>query len=547
MVHSFKKVQEKVVHLLALWRQLLLSKTSTTKLKVVLFTSSSSDPQPSLTNKLAAQIIHRRRSSMSADGNTSSENTLFSDYGQAQHCILVLTDETSTNSQRGNALSQLRGIFDKYLECPTLLDSHLEEMVNSLAESSRLHLRSENTTYIFSALYALSKVRGRKRIKRFLPHETRDVEPVLSALQEFENSNSPLSGSEMTGPQTWESVYVLWIWLDMLSLVPFDCLVLSDDSLVPSIIKLAKSHLSHTGPTRETAASCLASWLSRPDMSGELDSFIQWSHGVLVTFQQMPGTVVLVMGVMQTLAKLVKATTHQTHVRMELLWEPALAIAETQSTMLLRKLFVKWFSRMGCAYLPARVASWRYQRGRRSLWENLESSRTRKCAPDKESTAPDTDDLFHVPDHVEDAMGLVLQSLTDASTVVRWSAAKGVGRMTERLPAICAHDVLDFILELCRDPERDHAWHGACLALAELARRGLLLPARLGDVVPLVVKAIQVRTCQKSSCICMADYSSLRLMCSLMSDESTEAWVPTCAMLLVTHIGRLLAPMLLQY
>jgi hypothetical protein len=129
---------------------------------------------------------------------------------------------------------------------------------------------------------------------------------------------------------------------------------------------------------------------------------------------------------------------------------------------------------------------------------------------------------------------------------VRWSAAKGVGRMTERLPAICAHDVLDFILELCRDPERDHAWHGACLALAELARRGLLLPTRLGDVVPLVVKAIQVWACQKLPCVCMADYFS-QVICSLMSDDVKAAWVPMCAMLLVTRIGRLLAPMLLQY
>lgn len=433
---------------------------------------------------------------MSADGNTSSASTLFSEHIQAQHCIDVLTDKNLSKSQHTTALSQLRCIFDKYLECPTLLDSHLEEMITQLAESARLHLMSENTPYILSALYALSKVRGRKRIQRFLPHESRDVEPVFVALQELENRCSPSSSLGITGPQTWESVYVLWIWLEMLSLVPFDCLVLSDDSLVPSIAILARSHLSHAGPTRETAASCLASWLSRHDMSGELDCFIQWSHGVLVEFQQTLRNVVLVMGVLQTLAKLAKTATHQTHVGMEPLWEPALAIAETQSTMLMRKLFVKWFSRMGCAYLPPRVASWRYQRGRRSLLENLESSRTRKSVPVIESMAADTDELFHVPDQVEDAMGLLLQSLTDSSTVVRWSAAKGVGRITERLPAICADDVLDFILALCRDPEKDHAWHGACLALAELARRGLLLPTRLGDVVPLVVKAVQVRKCQ---------------------------------------------------
>ena len=44
--------------------------------------------------------------------------------------------------------------------------------------------------------------------------------------------------------------------------------------------------------------------------------------------------------------------------------------------------------------------------------------------------------------------------------------------MTERLPAVCADDVLDVIRTLCEDHENDNAWHGACLMLAELARRG---------------------------------------------------------------------------
>lgn len=37
----------------------------------------------------------------------------------------------------------------------------------------------------------------------------------------------------------------------------------------------------------------------------------------------------------------------------------------------------------------------------------------------------------------------------------------------------------------------DTAWHGGCLALAELARRGLLLPARLPEVAPLVERALE--------------------------------------------------------
>ena len=43
------------------------------------------------------------------------------------------------------------------------------------------------------------------------------------------------------------------------------------------------------------------------------------------------------------------------------------------------------------------------------------------------------------------------------------------------------------------DAEADSSWHGGCLALAELSRRGLLLPDRLEEVMPIVNAAIQVK------------------------------------------------------
>jgi hypothetical protein len=105
--------------------------------------------------------------------------------------------------------------------------------------------------------------------------------------------------------------------------------------------------------------------------------------------------------------------------------------------------------------------------------------------------ATNHDDYFSlVLDEVEVALGKILRSLTDGSTMVRWSSAKGIGRITCRLPAICAEDVLDAILGLFDNKQRDNDWHGACLALAEMARKGLLMPHRLKDVVAKVVEAI---------------------------------------------------------
>lgn len=80
-------------------------------------------------------------------------------------------------------------------------------------------------------------------------------------------------------------------------------------------------------------------------------------------------------------------------------------------------------------------------------------------------------------------------------TIVRWSASKGVGRIAQRLPRDFAQEIIASITELFSDNTflsgmvvdttnvSDQTWHGACLALAELARRGLLLPDKLPGVI----------------------------------------------------------------
>lgn len=84
---------------------------------------------------------------------------------------------------------------------------------------------------------------------------------------------------------------------------------------------------------------------------------------------------------------------------------------------------------------------------------------------------------------------------------MRWSAAKGMGRISQRLPQELAEDVIGSLLELFEENTfkaaqdgkldltavSDHTWHGASLAVAELARRGLLLPERLHETIPWIL------------------------------------------------------------
>jgi hypothetical protein len=478
-----------------------------------------------------------------------------------------VTQNDSTDLLSGDrALARLRVVFDKYLECPSLLDPHLERIVTLLsnnavriahefynvridymedlvikdfAENEVQKLR--NLKRILSAIYSVSKVRGRKHIQKFLTHDVSDVEPILHVLRILENL--PEENGIDAECKNWESIYILLVWLGMLSLVPFDLNTIDSSiersrkessenenhpTLICSMIMTTRKHLADSGPTREAASSSLSLLLSRPDLEQlELENFVLFSNSILKDYLASEGmlgsqngsaSIFLVMGVVQTLAAIFKTGSRSNliyrHLKyVEQIWEQAILVADKAAAkqetgqlcnaggaLLLRKLLVKLFARVGCSYLPPRVAEWRYQRGRRSLLENLSSSQTvhnssLKSFPsvgdEKEDGKDNAVDLFAVPDPVEDSMAQLINSLTDPATTARWSAAKGVGRVTERLPAVCADDVLDAILDLCTDYENDSAWHGACLSLAELSRRGLLLPDRLHEVVPIVIRAIQ--------------------------------------------------------
>lgn len=489
---------------------------------------------------------------------TSAENVIFEDEQRAFRCIKELSEVRFDNNYQSNdqKLTEFRAILDKYLELPSLLDRFIALMVHNLTDAAYVFLRTDKEEQIktfwttplpriLSALYALSKVRGRKRIQKFLPHQVEDVEPTLVTLQsldemlrrdELEQQQEEAVvnkgiGTTMTGrPELWESIYTLWNWMGILGKVPFDMKVVIDSTQISDLHKLGIAHISRTGPTREMSAACLASWLTRPDLEDSVlqREFESWSRGVLTDYvsEQDDSTIqnckhrdlFSTLGILQTIVTMLKVSTSPREKLLQYMrktyWALLIKVAaqsSTQTNLLLRKYLVKWWTRLGLLYLPPRLASWRYQMGRRSIKKILQQThslagetpqRHGKDPPEsttlsigydntKQEGRNDDSFFFLVPDEVEVTMSYVLEALKDSSTVVRWSAAKAVGRITGRLPSCCGEDVLDAILICFNDMEKDNDWHGACLALAELARRGLLLPHRLRDVIPKIVTAIQ--------------------------------------------------------
>jgi tubulin-specific chaperone D len=280
----------------------------------------------------------------------------------------------------------------------------------------------------------------------------------------------------------------------------------SQSRLVCDIIALSREHLSESGPTREAAYACLSALFTRPDMESTLlRDFMCWCCAQLQAWgakgeeaeQELNRESFQLIGLLHTMSNIFKKG-HRNNVLpyANMALGPCLLLSEQNNQTLVRKLLIKVIQRIGLIFLPPREAAWRYQRGSRSLLTNLNQTSSSASATATAGSARDNDEdeeeeeEVEVPPELEDIVEKVLCALQDKDTVVRWSAAKGIGRITMRLPLDFGDDIVGAVIEIFSDADNESAWHGGCLALAELSRRGLLLPSRLASVVPLVVRAM---------------------------------------------------------
>ncbi|XP_040606163.1 tubulin-specific chaperone D [Mesocricetus auratus] len=421
----------------------------------------------------------------------------FSESAETRALLGSLPAVHGERAAREMAEERFRVIMDKYQEQPHLLDPHLEWMMNSLLDLVQDEASPPALMHLaFKFLYVITKVRGYKVFLRLFPHEVADVQSVLDMF----------TGQNPKDHKTWETRYMLLLWLSVTCLIPFDFSrfdgnlpTQSGETRIPimdRILQIAKSYLVVSDKARDAAAVLVSKLIIRPDVKQrKMASFLDWSLCTLAnsSFQTIDG-VIAMDGMLQALAQIFKHGKREDclpYANTVLQCLDGCRLPESNQT-LLRKLGVKLVQRLGLTFLKPKVATWRYQRGCRSLTANLQLSalgkREQKLLSD--NLTSDVDEDYDVPEGVESVIEQLLVGLKDKDTVVRWSAAKGIGRIAGRLPKELADEVVGSVLDCFSFQETDKAWHGGCLALAELGRRGLLLPSRLSEVVTVILKAL---------------------------------------------------------
>jgi len=129
---------------------------------------------------------------------------------------LIPHDIKTLKATKEISLQKFLIICDQYQEMPHLVDPYLANILDKLVSlvKDNLHL-PENIELVheaFKFMYCLTKMRGYKKIVQHLPHENVDFEPLLALL----------AAQDMKDVFSWQTRYMLLIWLSIVCMVPFD-------------------------------------------------------------------------------------------------------------------------------------------------------------------------------------------------------------------------------------------------------------------------------------------------------------------------------------
>uniref|UniRef100_A0A182PP00 Tubulin-specific chaperone D n=1 Tax=Anopheles epiroticus TaxID=199890 RepID=A0A182PP00_9DIPT len=407
--------------------------------------------------------------------------------------IEELHNKCVTEDEFEHAYEEYSGIFSKYQEQPHLLDRSLEEIVNNIIPylqepDVEIAVKHRAAKY----LYQICKVRTFKAFVKNLPHEVRHLPFVLSLVEQ----------QNLDDWQNWETRYMGLLWLSLLVLNPFDLSRLDTSEFgcpttMERIYELCKTNCLKDDSCSPVVAFLVARFVIRNDVKMVyLEKMFDWAMAVNADYR-----VDAKLGPLSAIACILKHGKREDllpYVKRLSNWILHLDYDTISKDFKIYKTCIKICQRIGLVLLPPKIAKWRYQRGARSLLANVQKTVTlaslkevqqTESLPECSEEEEDVDDE-EIPADIEEIIERLLLGLKGNSTIVRWSSAKGIGRITNRLPKLLGDEVVSSVIELLNPLEQDDAWHGACLALAELAKRGLLLPSRLSEIVPLLLQAL---------------------------------------------------------
>lgn len=427
-----------------------------------------------------------------------------------QNEALSLDDGTLASDEEERRRTKLMwnifNIFAEYQEQSYLLDPFLEDLVAPVVKKFKFYARSladgdvnlediaTFTPNLLSApltrvsylLYNYFKFRGYKTIIRFFPHEVTDLAVVLKFAQILDRAQSSST--------LWPIQYVALHWVSLICMIPFDLAQFDEvgkgGQTAVAIEAVAKRGLTNSGIVREGAAILLSHLYVRKDMPPRLSEFLNWAK--ICAGEQ--NDIFEYLGVYQTLCEVVKnSPSHILSQFIPDMFEAARSLqpdSKLCTNASIRKLRIKLLSRTALRLLPVKPRV------------SLQKGRVLSARTEPEHSTVDDVDGTDVPEEIEAALEELFQALQDRDTVVRWSAAKGIARISERLPAEFTGQVVDTVIGLFSIHSiaiasvydmpaiAESTWHGACLCCAEFLRRGLIVNDRLADAITWMIKAL---------------------------------------------------------
>ncbi|KAL9940648.1 hypothetical protein V8E36_000136 [Tilletia maclaganii] len=444
------------------------------------------------------------------------------------------------NPYQNSLVAKMLDLLSPYQEQPYLLDPYLDELVLAPVQALQKIIRACNQPGIQAAttdlgspklqelavlIYWYTKIRGDKVITRFFPHEVDDLLPVIICLERL--SHDLRAGAHAQPGSTgavWELRYVLLLWLSLVCMIPFDLRQLDEAAAASSstssvgsglgttvsdrIEQLGRTFLASPGKERDAAAVMMGKLFQRRDLKTErLARFLEWSKQQACSAD---ASVFIQTGIMQALCEIIKVSdpaSIEQHLRiLQDLFEAldltgqAGAAPESQNVLVLRYQ-AKMACRLGLKLLKPRKI--RRTNAGKALDENLQSAGRSEAVAVISTQDHESVEDEDVPEDIDLFVSKLLTCLESKDTAVRYSAAKGIARLCERLPPSFISQLTGAVRDLFtinvieRSPTEidvstasEHTWQGACMAIAELARRGLLAPGELEETMKWILRAL---------------------------------------------------------